>query len=177
MSISDLASIGSLVSAVAVLISVIYLGLQLSQTARNQRAALVNSTSARSSDQFFRLAEPHNADLWARLITSDENYTEAEIVKLVSILTAIVLGIEDSYLLSKQALIDQAMFETNLRLSDLAFSLPVPRALWPFIRESFVPDFIEFFEDRMRGLPVRDQVDLVTAFKSSLSAVERSQDL
>ena len=95
MTLSDLASIGSLVSAAAVLVSLIYLGLQVSQTARNQRAAMVNGTSARTSDQLLRVIQLHNADLWARLITSDETYTTTEIVKLMNILTALVVGIEE----------------------------------------------------------------------------------
>lgn len=173
MTLSDLASIGSLVSAGAVLVSLIYLGLQVSQAARNQRAAMVNGTSTRTSDQLLRVIESHNADLWARLITSDETYTTTEIVKLMNILTALTVGIEDSFLLSRQNLIDRSMFETNLLLMDILFGLPVPRALWPFIRDSFVPDFVAFFETRMNATPVRQQVDLVQALSASLSAVRR----
>ena len=55
MTLSDLASIGSLVSAAAVLVSLIYLGLQVNQAARNQRAAMVNGISARTSDQLLRV--------------------------------------------------------------------------------------------------------------------------
>jgi hypothetical protein len=173
MTLSDLAAIGSLVSAGAVLVSLIYLGLQVSQAARNQRAAMVNGTSARTSDQLLRVIESHNADLWARLITSDEIYTTTEIVKLMNILTALVVGIEDSFLLARQNLIDKSMFETNLRLMDILFGLPVPRAMWPFIRDSFVPDFVSFFETRMNAAPVRQQVDLVQALSASLAAVRR----
>jgi hypothetical protein len=174
MSLSDLASIGSLVSAAAVLISLVYLGLQVSQAARNQRAAMVNGTSARTSDQLLRVIESHNADLWTRLITTSEpDYTAGEIVKLMNILTALVLGIEDSFLLARQNLIDKSMFETNLRLMDILFSLPVPRAMWPFIRDSFVPDFVSFFETRMNSTPLREQVDLPKELVASLAAVRR----
>ncbi len=174
MSISDLASIGSLVSTAAVLVSLIYLSLQVKQAAKNQRAAMVNATSARTGDQLFRLSEPHNADLFARVLTSEEAYSETEIVKLVNVLTALVLGVEDSYLLSLQNLIDESMLETNLRLADVTFSLPVPRALWPFMRDSFVPDFVLFFETRMNRTPLRDQIDLVGTLKLSLARVKGS---
>ena len=46
MSLSDLASIGSLVSGVAVLGSLIYLALQVRQTDRNQQAAIRHSRGA-----------------------------------------------------------------------------------------------------------------------------------
>jgi hypothetical protein len=45
--------------------------------------------------------------------------------------------------------------------------------MWPFIRDSFVPDFVTFFETRMNGVPVREQVDLVRALNASLAVVRR----
>ena len=135
---------------------------------------MVNGTSARTSDQLLRVIESHNADLWTRLITTSEpNYTAGEIVKLMNILTALVLGIEDSFLLARQNLIDKSMFETNLRLMDILFSLPVPRAMWPFIRDSFVPDFVTFFETRMNATQLREQVDLPAALVASVATVRR----
>ena len=173
MSISELASVASLVSAGAVLISLVYLGQQVKQSAKNQRAALLNSTSARSSDQFFRLTEPQNADLYGRLLTSDDTYSKEEIVKLLNMLSAILIGIEDSYLLAAQDLIDDGMLETNMRMSDLLFSLPGPRALWPLMRPFFVPEFATFFEARMALTPVRQQVDMVAVFQANLAAQKR----
>jgi hypothetical protein len=173
MSLSDLASIGSFVSAAAVLVSLVYLSLQVKQAAKNQRAAMVNATSARLGDQMFRLMEPHNEGLYFRMMTSDESYSSAEIVKLISLLTAFTLGIEDSYLLSRQELIDPSMLETNLKLADIVFTLPVPRALWPFMRDSFVPDFIAFLEQRMHSTPLREQIDFEEALKLSLAHVKR----
>ena len=40
MNLSDVASIGSFVSGVAVLVSLVYLSLQVRQTERNQRALM-----------------------------------------------------------------------------------------------------------------------------------------
>ena len=56
---------------------------------------------------------------------------------------------------------------------DILFGLPVPRAMWPFIRDFFVPDFVTFFETRMNAMPVREQVDLVEELNASLAVVRR----
>src|SRR5579862_4809924 len=50
MTLADLASIGSLISGVAVLISLIYLALQVRQAEKNQRALMNQGTAARVSD-------------------------------------------------------------------------------------------------------------------------------
>jgi hypothetical protein len=47
MSLSDLASLGSFVSGFAVLISLIYLSLQVRQTKRNQQIAIRHSRASR----------------------------------------------------------------------------------------------------------------------------------
>jgi hypothetical protein len=50
MLLSDLASIGNLVSGLAVLASLVYLSLQLRQTDRNQKALMNQGTVTRNTD-------------------------------------------------------------------------------------------------------------------------------
>jgi hypothetical protein len=58
MTLSDLASIGSLVSGVAVLVSLIYLALQVRQAEKNQRALMNQGTVARVSESILGFAQP-----------------------------------------------------------------------------------------------------------------------
>ena len=58
MTLSDLASIGSLVSGAAVLGSLIYLALQVRQTDRNQMAAIRHSRVTRAVDVLMAHADP-----------------------------------------------------------------------------------------------------------------------
>ena len=47
MTLSDLAAIGSLVSGLAVLVSLVYVSIQIRQTERNQRALINQGAMAR----------------------------------------------------------------------------------------------------------------------------------
>jgi hypothetical protein len=62
MSLSDLASLGSFVSGFAVLLSLIYLALQVRQTKRNQQIAIRHSRASRIVELQLALADPAVAD-------------------------------------------------------------------------------------------------------------------
>jgi hypothetical protein len=57
MSLSDLASLGSFVSGVAVVATLVFLGLQMRQTNLNQRALMQQGRSARTADSMLRISE------------------------------------------------------------------------------------------------------------------------
>jgi hypothetical protein len=61
MSLSDLASIGTLVSSVAVFVSLIYLGLQMRQNAKHTRALIHQARIDRVVGSQLRSTEPNLA--------------------------------------------------------------------------------------------------------------------
>lgn len=72
MTLSDLASIGSFVSGVAVVITLVMLLLQMRQTDRNQRAAMQLGRATRGTDVLTRLIDPEVARIARKAWTSCE---------------------------------------------------------------------------------------------------------
>lgn len=68
MSLSDLASIGTLVGGVAVLISLVYLSLQIRQTERNQRALINQGAMARDTVMVAMLPQPDFFAAWVKVV-------------------------------------------------------------------------------------------------------------
>ena len=66
MSLSDLASIGSFVSAIAVIISLIYVSVQVRQAHRNQQASIRQGRSTRIVNLFIEASNPSVADAVAK---------------------------------------------------------------------------------------------------------------
>lgn len=58
MTLSDLASLGSFISGIAVLVSLIYLALQVRQAEKNQRAIIHQGRVEQSADRLLRLMDP-----------------------------------------------------------------------------------------------------------------------
>ena len=81
MSLSDLASIGSLVSGVAILVSLIYLAIQVRQAEKNQRAVLNQGYITRVADYLRWYAESPINELRTRVIAGDTSFTAEELLR------------------------------------------------------------------------------------------------
>ena len=64
MSVADIAS---LTSSAAVLVSLLFLAVQVRQSNRNQRSLMQQGRTTRNVDLLFRLADPNLSDLWVRI--------------------------------------------------------------------------------------------------------------
>src|SRR5215469_1826562 len=98
MSLSDLASLGSFVSGIAVLVSLIYVAVQLRQAAKHQRALMHQGYAARVSENLHWLAEPVNAGLRARVIAGETEFTPEELYRLRMFCRVGILNAQDAYL-------------------------------------------------------------------------------
>jgi hypothetical protein len=64
MTLSDIASVGSLLSALAVLTSLIYLSLQVKQNSKHTQALILQGRAARITTQYLTLASSDLASAW-----------------------------------------------------------------------------------------------------------------
>ena len=64
MTLSDLASIGSFVSGIAVLASLIYVSLQVKQNSKHTRALILQGRAARITSQYLTLANAELSSAW-----------------------------------------------------------------------------------------------------------------
>jgi hypothetical protein len=148
MSLSDLASIGSFVSGVAVLASLAFLYFQLRQLSeqvkqaeRNQSAIIQQGRVARSSDQLFRLADPHLAGVWLKAVTTPESLTDEEAFQFLLILTAMVRAAEDVYFQHELGLLNDQSMQNQLGPLRGIMRTRNAVAVWRTIRPGYDPEF------------------------------------
>jgi hypothetical protein len=171
MTLSDLASIGSLVSGVAVLVSLIYLALQVRQSDRNQRTLLQQGSSARNAQSAAALSEPHLAELYAKAIHNETDFTTAQVVQLATVLRASLLGFQDQYMLKRLSLIDPVQFESQERAFSLIFALPILRALWVSSRANYAPEFSSYVDALLKDVPLAAPADLGDRLRADVAAL------
>lgn len=113
MTLSDLAPIGTVVSAVAVLVSLFLLNLQVRQSAKHQRALVQQGRAARSVDIAMRLMGAEFAGVYSRCMKGDAGVSETQLVQFMGYCRAVFLGAEDSYLQHRVSLLDELAFEST----------------------------------------------------------------
>ena len=160
MSLSDLASLGSFVSGFAVLISLIYLALQVRQTKRNQQIAIRHSRVSRIVELHVALADPGVADAWLRGSGSPQEITRTELSQYIHLCRAHFFHFEDSFYQREGGLLNDAAFETVVAGARLLARSPGLRAAWKIARPNFGGQFRDFMDGVVAGAAAELPVDL-----------------
>jgi len=128
MSLSNLASLGSFVSGFAVLISLIYLALQVRQTERNQQISIRHSRVSRTVELHLALADPALADAWLHGSGSPQEITQTELSQFINLCRALFFHFEDSFYQREEGLLNDDAFETVVAGARLSARSPLPGA-------------------------------------------------
>lgn len=168
MSLSDLASIGNLVSGIAVLISLIYLALQVRQAERNQQASIRQGRATRAVDIILAAGEPSYADALPKGTAGASDITPAEFGQFTSIYGAFLASAEDTFLQHKEGLLSEAVFASFRESWRQTLAQPGVRALWKLRRHGFEAGFVAFMDALMVEAPNAPARDFLAAWKTEV---------
>jgi hypothetical protein len=160
MSLSDLASLGSFVNGLAVLVSLIYLSLQVRQTKRNQQIAIRHSRASRIVDLQLALAGPGVAGAWLHGSGSPQELTQTELSQFVNLCRALFFHFEDSFYQREEGLLNDDAFETVVAGARLSARSPGWRAAWRIARPNFGGRFLAFMDGVVAGSAAEPPLDL-----------------
>ncbi|MBS0278604.1 MAG: hypothetical protein JSR81_13370 [Proteobacteria bacterium] len=169
MSLSDLASIATVVSSIAVLGSLIYLALQVRQTERNQCALIQPGRAARTAQSLMHMSEREIAEPFLKGMEGDETMSPVEQAQFRMAFSAMIISAEDSYFQYRQRLLSKQQFESvvNVLLSMLATA--GPRAMWRNVESRFEDGFRDFINSRLRIAVGRQIAPSLSDWKTSLA--------
>ena len=173
MSLSDLASIGSLVSGAAVLGSLIYLALQVRQTDRNQQASIRHGRITRVVDMLVARAEPELADAWRHGLQNPEAITPTELTQFLALCTAMFAHLEDSFFQHEEGLLNDDAFAFVLAGTRSMTGNPGFRVAWKSnVRRLHAGRFRDFMDGIVAraGLEPPAQIPSVDEWRAAFAA-------
>jgi hypothetical protein len=168
MSLADLASIGSLVSGVAVLISLIYLALQVRQSERNQRALMQQTRASRTTDLLIAISQPGITESYYKVADGDDDVSLIDIRRFGSLFRASLYGFEDAYFQHQNRLLDDNAFASTLATIRFILRRPGVRANWKLQRQMHDTGFTALMDRLLEEMPVGD-------FSATGAALELAQ--
>jgi hypothetical protein len=164
MSLSDLASLGSFVSGVAVLISLIYLSIQVRQAEKIQRSSMQQARADRASNGALKVAEDGISSIYAKGLAGDERLTNEDIQRFLSVARAILVSAEDSFLHHKSGQIDDGTWRgVQAALRGWGRS-PGFRAAWRMTSDRYTAEFAAFVDTALKETPVAKDSDLTATW-------------
>lgn len=173
MSLADLASIGSFVSGIAVLISLVYLSLQIRQNTKHSRALIQQGRAGRIADTALRLAEFRDAEGFDKCFDGLPDVTPAELRRFFHVARAVFISAEDSYFQHRQGLLDDiafASFEAGLKNGFGAKGLGIA---WKVTGAMYEPEFRAYVDRTLGDLKVRGPSDRVLQWHTAINEMDR----
>ena len=172
MTLSDLASLGSFVSGIAVLVSLVYLALQIRQNSKHSQALIQQGRAARISDTALRIAELREDD---GLNDCFEGATEAsakDVSRFLNVARAVFISAEDSFVQAEEGLLGPTAFESYKVSLRAGMGSPGMAAAWMMTRDMYEPKFRTFM-DGMLGDLNKSAPRSIEAWRTALTSLAR----
>ena len=163
MTLSDLASLGSFLSGMAVLITLVLLLVQLRQTNRNQRALMQQGRAAQQVDLLLRCADEKLTAARLKSAAGDLTMTDQEVDTALYVWLAIWRSLEDGFLQYKSGTLGPQSFQSDTAILQFLLTYPSLRATWRLVRERYAPQFRDYVDHIMsetRGAQPPPEADL-----------------
>ncbi|HEX4197375.1 MAG TPA: hypothetical protein VHZ26_08035 [Caulobacteraceae bacterium] len=161
MSFSDLAALGSLVSGVAVLISLVLLYYQLRQLTAQVRQAdkyqqtlVKQARTGRVMEVNARLTDADFASVYLRIMANAEDLTLADWSRFNAHARAIFQNGEDTFSQHRRALLHPDDFDGFVLALSWTFRSPALRVAWKMHRGSFPAAYVAFVDRIVAESPV-----------------------
>jgi len=160
VTLSELANIGETLGGVAVLVSLIYLILEVKRSTKTARSASAwNATTA-----FAELCEgiSHNRELSALVfratsdVTKPEDLTPDEFAQYFMFCRSVLFKYEAQYFLWKEGTLSDEMWQTRRKWARSFFSQPIPARIWEIEKEQhqYSSGFIQSIESAVVTSPI-----------------------
>ncbi len=148
LNLQDIESIAEVIGAIAIVVSLIYVGIQVNDSALATRSATANDTSAAMSQWY--IAVGSNPDATRVLLdgmTNPESLSREETAQFIYMFHALFLEYQTAYYVAEQGTLDIEL--RDFLVNTLAGVREQPGFLkyWSQRREIFKPSFRDFVDD------------------------------
>ena len=162
LTLTDLASIAQVIGALAVVVSLVYVAIQVKSSSSAVRAASGTSANAAVQSWYLELGSNQQAsDLYIRAMTSPDPLGREEEFQFIVMTHALMLAFQNSYFLERERTIDaelrEAMTVTFMGVKDL----PGFRRYWRQRRSYFLKGFADYAD----GLVARPSVETLDVYR------------
>jgi hypothetical protein len=163
--LSDLADIGSLINGLAVLASLIYLGLQVRHAQRTQRASIHQARVERVTHVSLELARPELAKVMAKAGAGATDFTGDEVLQLFYVIRTQVLALDDAFWQSDAGFLDAPSLETTILTMKRMMANPVLRSVWHLVSPQLAPHINARIEKIVSETPLVAPTDWAVVWK------------
>ena len=163
MKLQDLASIAEIVGGVAVIVSLIYVGVQVNDNTAAIRSAAASDATTTMQSWYVEMGTNRQAsDVWFNAMTSEESLPPHDEFQFMMSMHVAILGMQNSYLLVKEGTLDTEFREAVTTAIVAVKDLPGMSRYWRQRRGFFHTGFAEYVD----GLLAQDAIETLDIYKT-----------
>ena len=166
MTLEETFYLSQTIASVAVVGSLIYLGLQVRYAERAQRGIMQQGRADRTSQAALTLAQGGLSSIWHRGAAGDPSLSREEFAQWMLLCRSAFLSGEDSYMQHKAGLLSEAAFASYVAGVRYYFSTPGLRAAWQVASAQFGSEFVEFVNGELARTPLATTTDSYEQWKA-----------
>jgi len=160
-----ISAIGEIVSAIAVIVTLMYLAVQIRDSARAARStAVTDATTAMQSFYQELGSNPLAAKLFLDGMTDPESLSRHDQYQFLMLTHTAFLGFQRSFFLALEGTLDIGLRDSIGTAINAVSPLPGMKLYWRQRKAFFQPEFVEWVEDLM----LRDGTTDMDAYRDAL---------
>ena len=175
MSLADIATIATIVSSAAVVISLIYMALQIKQAQRNQQALMQQTRTAGITDMNIALADPAIAAAYNKGLAGDPDMTPTEVRQFLSLARCGFINMENNYSQHLDGLMSDDAFSSALEGARFQATFPGLRAAWRLTSTQFGAEYAAFMDAIVSSTPHTAAVSPLSQWKQIVQSDDASR--
>jgi hypothetical protein len=158
------------IASLAVVGSLIYVGLQVRYAERAQRGLMQQARADRTSNGSLAVAGSELARIWMKGGAGDADLTPVEFTQWLMLTRAAFLSGEDSILQYKAGLLSKETYDTYVAGVRFYMAKPGFRAAWKLQRLQFGPEFRYFGDSILNEVSIGPVADTLTEWNALVKA-------
>ncbi len=144
-------AVGEILGAVAVVISLIYVGFQIRQQTREHRLAAIHEATQNFMESLKPFNDPQVTELWIRGLKDFDGLSEADRLQMISVLTINLRAVQDAYYQASESRLDDGVWDGMVRFYGTILSTPGAMRIWELRKDAFSVQFQRFVEEIPRS--------------------------
>lgn len=169
MTMLEWGALGELIGGIAIIVSLIYVGVQVKDSAGATRSAAANDASVSMQSWYLEMGSNRQAsELWFNALTSPKPLSTHDEYQFMMIMHAAMLGIQNSFLLSQEGTLDPEIREGLTTAIVAVKDLPGMERYWRQRKHFFHSGFTEYVDE----LLARDSIETLDMYKRPETAQE-----
>jgi hypothetical protein len=143
-------AVGEIVGALAVVISLLYLALQIRNQVAQARLEALHDMSKEFREVSTLFATPDIADLFVRANNEFDSMSDSELVRLIVVITNLFRAWEEAFLEMRDGHLEVKVWEDLSRDYTQAMTAPSFRRIWLLRKQNYDPGFQSYADNIIR---------------------------